>query len=97
MVNRVLPVDETPTTKFLAAALGMVSATLGATVLLGWYIHSAALIQLRPSFAPMQFNTALCYVLLGSGVVAASRSRNRIAAVLGAIAGVVGLLTLAEY
>ena len=81
----------------LASALGVLAAVLGGVVLFGWYTHSAALIQIRSSFAPMQYNTALCFALAGIGVAAASRARNRIAAVLGTIVGSIGLLTLAEY
>jgi hypothetical protein len=97
-VTRILSADETSNTSFLmATALGIASAAMGATVIVGWYAHSAAIIQLHPLFAPMKYNTALCFVLLGVGVAAASRSRNRIGAILGSIAAACGLLTLAEY
>ncbi|HSY48201.1 MAG TPA: PAS domain S-box protein [Thermoanaerobaculia bacterium] len=96
-MTRILSADETSNASFLTTALGIASAALGATVIVGWYAHSAAVIQLHPLFAPMKYNTALCFVLLGVGVAAASRSRNHIGAILGSIAAACGLLTLAEY
>ncbi len=96
-MNRVLTDEETSQTSSLAAALGIAAAAVGAAVIVGWYTHSAALVQLRPSFAPMKYNTALCFVLLGIGLAAASGLRDRIGGVLGAITAAIGLLTLAEY
>lgn len=38
--------------------------TLGIAVILGWYLRLPEIIQLHPSFVPMQFNTALGFVLV---------------------------------
>ena len=37
----------------------LASLALGLVVLLGWYTHNAALIQVNPAFVPMRYNTAL--------------------------------------
>lgn len=44
----------------------MLSVTLiGLCVLMGWHAHSRLLIQIIPGAVPMQYNTALCFVVLG--------------------------------
>ena len=35
---------------------GELAVALGSVVLFGWYTHSPWLVQLRPTFAPMQYN-----------------------------------------
>ena len=45
---------------YIAGGLGV---ALGAVVLLGWYLHEPALIQVNPAFVPMQYNTALGFAL----------------------------------
>ena len=49
----------------LARFTGFLSLALGAVVLLGWYLHEPALIQVNPAFVPMQYNTALGFALGG--------------------------------
>ena len=49
----------------LAVVAGIFSLLLGAIVLVGWYTHNVSLIQIRPEFVPMQFNTALGFFLRG--------------------------------
>lgn len=36
---------------------------------MGWYTHTVALIQVSPAFVPMQYNTALGFLLSGTGLV----------------------------
>ncbi len=73
------------------------SAFLGLVVLVGWYINNATLIQVFPIFVPMQFNTALGFLVCGIGVLLQSYSRNRLAMACGLIAVVIGFLTLLQY
>ena len=49
----------------LARLMGAMSLLLGAVVLLGWYLHEPALIQVNPAFVPMQYNTALGFAVGG--------------------------------
>lgn len=37
---------------------------LATSVLVGWFFKIDALVQIRPSFVPMQFNTAVCFLLV---------------------------------
>lgn len=69
---------------------------LGLIVMFGWLIRSSAITQVHPSFAPMQFNTALGFLLLGGGMACLNLSRT-ISRACGAILVALGLLTLSQY
>lgn len=43
--------------------------TVCSAVLVAWYAKVPSVIQISPHFAPMQFNTALCFVLASSSLV----------------------------
>lgn len=79
---------------FLAGSL---SALLGLTVLIGWYSHNLTLIQVQPAFVPMQYNTALGFLVSGIGMIAMALQTPRLAQVGGALAVLIGTLTLVEY
>jgi signal transduction histidine kinase/CheY-like chemotaxis protein len=74
-----------------------VAIAVGLTVMVGWYAHWTAIIQISPSFPPMQFNTALGFFLCGSGSAMLMSDRSRIAPWLGGGAAFLGLLTFFEY
>lgn len=85
------------TTKSIARLLALMVGTLGLAVMVGWYLKIPAIIQISHSFVPMQFNTALGFLLCGAGLFAASVGWHRIALVTGVVAGLISLLTLIEY
>jgi hypothetical protein len=66
----------------LATVIGLLSTFLGAAVIVGWYAHLRALIQIHSTFAPMQYNTTFCFVLSGWALVAAARGQRRAAVLL---------------
>jgi signal transduction histidine kinase/CheY-like chemotaxis protein len=70
---------------------------VGLTVITGWYAHWTVVIQISPSFPPMQFNTALGFVLCGSGSALLMSTRSQIAPWFGGTAAFLGLLTFFEY
>ena len=76
---------------------GELAVALGSAVLLGWHIHNPWLVQLRPTFAPMQYNAALSVLLCGLGLLALSWERVRLEVVCGIVVAAIGLLTLYEY
>jgi signal transduction histidine kinase/ActR/RegA family two-component response regulator len=76
---------------------GGVSGGLGLVGLIGWYLHNVALVQVVPAFAPIQYNTALCFLVGGVSLLALARRLPRLTAVGGTITTVVGLMTLSEY
>jgi PAS domain S-box-containing protein len=81
----------------LSRLAGFVSLALGTLVLLGWYLHEPALIQVNPAFVPMQYNTALGFALGGLALLGLAWSWPRPAAVTGFAVLLVGVLTLVEY
>ncbi len=82
---------------FVVKAGGIISALLGLIVLVGWYTHSTILIQVFPTFVPMQYNTALGFFLCGIGLLLILFGRHRLAMALGGLAASVGILTLMQY
>ena len=76
---------------------GELAVALGSVVLFGWYTHSPWLVQVRPTFAPMQYNAALSVLLCGLGLLALSWERVRLEVVCGIVVAAIGLLTLYEY
>ncbi|MBT4020416.1 MAG: PAS domain S-box protein [Alphaproteobacteria bacterium] len=85
----------------LALIAGILPTLLGLVVLTGWYTHNTTLIQVSPTFVPMQYNTALGFLLSGIGLVSAATTPSDrkawIARYVGATTAVLGLLTLIEY
>jgi len=81
-------------TVIVAAGL---STTLGIVVLFGWYTHNFTIIQIFPSFVPMQYNTALGFFICGLGGLFISLKYKRLAMLCGGLAGTIGILTLIEY
>ena len=49
---------------------------LGLAVMVAWHMKFDRLVQLRPTFPPMQYNTALCLLLCGGGVLCLRFSRR---------------------
>lgn len=69
---------------------------VGLVVIFGWYTNTTILMQINPAYTPMQYNTALCFLLTGFGLIAYHRA-PRISAVLGGFAFLISATTLSEY
>jgi PAS domain S-box-containing protein len=80
----------------VAAAAGASVAVLGGLVVAGWLTVAVALIQILPGMAPMQYNTALGFMICGAALLAATLDLRRPTALLGGLAAVIGLATLFE-
>ncbi len=80
-----------------ALVAGALTILLGAVVIVGWHTGATTLIQVLPNFVPMQYNTALGFVLCGLGLLLGVWGRSRLALIAGALAGLVGGATLLEY
>lgn len=82
---------------FIAAIFcGLVSLFIGISVIYGWVSHNETLIQVFPNFVPMQFNTALGFVLLGLGMICYKRFYLG-AHVCGVLAALLGFITTQEW
>ena len=61
----------------------------------GWALREPALVQIRPDWVAMVFNTALSFVLLGTGLVLADRA-DGLRRVLGLLVSILAAAVLAE-
>jgi len=77
--------------------LGAAVAFLGGTLLLSWYVHTLRLVSPAGDYVPMQYNTALGFLIAGLAVVAACTGRRRMALWGGALAAGFGSMVLAEH
>ena len=77
--------------------LALIVVFIGITVLFGWATQSSKLIQVLPSFVPMQFNTALGFFLAGISLFISIRGDKKIASILGVFVASIGLLTIIQY
>lgn len=66
-------------------------------VMAGWYLQIHWLTQVQSHWAPMQFNTALGFLLLGSGIVAAVTGRRRAQFCFGGALILLGAVTGLQY
>ena len=84
-----------------AAIAGLASAALGISVLGGWVLGSDVLTSIVPGLVPMKPNMALGFLLLGVSLAIAAlpgtARRRAVGRVLAMTAGLIGLLTLAQY
>ena len=60
---------------FLGSVAGAFGIVLGVLVIFGWYVDAPALLQILPTFAPMQINTAFCFLASGVSLVMHSRKQ----------------------
>jgi PAS domain S-box-containing protein len=82
----------------LPRVVGVLVMMLGLTILIGWHARLPLLVQLHPTFAPMKYNTALCFLFSGAALLTIGSAKRRwLAVLLGTIVAAVGLLTLLEY
>jgi len=81
----------------VAAASGASVAALGGLVVAGWLTVAVALIQVLPGFPPMQYNTALGFMICGAALLTAALGERRPTLLLGGLATGIGIATLVQY
>lgn len=112
MTTRLLTASRRPpATAFVAPRLapihvpvlaGAISVLMGLVVLLGWALDVDVLKSMLPDVLAMKANTAICFVLLGSGLIllsggSANRTGPRVGFVLVGTTVAIALATGAEY
>ena len=73
---------------------------IGATVIYGWFINSSQIVQILPNLTPMQFNTALCFLLSGVSVLFLlfnNPNLRKISKTLNYSVGLICILTIIQY
>jgi signal transduction histidine kinase/DNA-binding response OmpR family regulator len=83
--------------KGIAIGAGALTTLLGIVVIIGWQTNNVTLVQVLPTFVPMQYNTALGFVMCGLGLLLVIFDRNRFAAAVGGLAAIIGSATLLQY
>lgn len=83
---------------FLRVILALIVA-VGIGVIVGWHLHIRFLVQILPGVIPMQYNTALCFIVMGlSGLLLVTRRGYQILPILGgAFLILMGALVIYEY
>ena len=81
------------TVRAVAASLVL----LGGLVMVGWWLRVPAIVQVSPDFTPMQFNTALGFVLCGAGLGALALRRPALVLAAAAAIALIAGLTLVQY
>jgi diguanylate cyclase (GGDEF)-like protein/PAS domain S-box-containing protein len=82
--------------RWLLYSSGLVIMLLASMVLYGWYSHSTLLVQVLPGFPPVQYNTALTFMLLGAGILFLHKL-PRVSLWLAPLAFLLSSITLLQY
>ena len=90
-------VIDSPASTLAPGIIGGCVVVLGLAVLIGWCANSASLVQVRPSLAPMQVNTALCFLGCGISLMALAAGWSRLVPFGSLLASAVSIVTLCEY
>ncbi|MCF6765799.1 GGDEF domain-containing protein [Thiotrichales bacterium 19S3-7] len=75
----------------------IIITVIGMVVMLGWSLKLINLIQIHPTFVPMQFNTALCFSLVGISILLISNKLRYLSSLIAIFALIIGTMTLIEY
>lgn len=85
------------TSSITGSFLAALALLLGCIVIFGWYTHNTTLIQVLPYFVPMQYNTALGFILISAGLLTKNFNYSIASKLFGTAALILGVLTLSEY
>ncbi len=77
--------------------VGALCVLLGLSVVIGWHTHNEALVQVRPQYTPMAYNTALCFVIGGAALLSLALGRRHVAGAGGAVVATMGALITIQY
>jgi len=82
--------------KSLIDIVACILILLGLLVMIGWWTHAETLIRVLPKLPPMQFNTALGFLLTGLSLLFSLR-KLRLSVALGGLIFLIGFITALEY
>lgn len=83
--------------RFMTYGVGCITILLGIMVIIGWHWHLLFLIQISPDWIPMQYNTAICFILSGLSLIALNLSTIKISRMLSFSLLVIAGLTILQY
>jgi signal transduction histidine kinase/DNA-binding response OmpR family regulator len=82
---------------FISTISGVLTVLVGIVVMLGWYANSSVIVCVFPGLPAMVFNTALCFLLAGMGLVLLATRFSGISPWLGGCMLLIAVTTLTEY
>ncbi len=84
--------------RIAVTSIAMALLLLGTSVMLGWWLKIAPLVQIVPGFTAMVFNTALCFTLAGAALLLPERVhwRQRAQTAIGFTIALFAALILAQ-
>ncbi len=83
--------------KYIAWLSLVAIAATAVCALVGWLTHDLTLIQIRPQYALMQFNTAVCMLLTTMAVAALLHGDRQSTTITASLVLVISFLTTLEY
>lgn len=83
--------------QWIIKTMGAATIVLAMLVLVGWYIKNNTLIQIFPSFAPMQYNVALGFLLSGLSIFCIIYHYKVASQLLAGLVMLIGGVTVVEY
>ncbi len=90
--------DQSLATQFIALlASGGLVCLIALTVIYGWYTHNLKLISISEQFAPMQFNTALCFLFSGLSFICYTYRQKEFQLTFALVTTLFSSLTLVQY
>lgn len=83
---------------FIASiCLAQIAMWIALFVIIGWFLKIPIFIQLLPSYTPMQFNTALCILLLSIAEQALAHRKYKISFIFSLFVLLFASITLSQY
>lgn len=83
--------------KLISSILFSLVGILGVSVLFGWILDIPELYRVARSLAPMQFNNALCFLLLGASGILLLYERKTLTIAIATLGAVLAAATLVQY
>src|SRR6218665_2180876 len=77
--------------------VGAFIVVIALSVLTGWIIKSATLVQINAAFEPMKFNSALVLMLFGLGLIFVDTRAQRFSSIFAAGGALIAFATLIQY
>jgi signal transduction histidine kinase len=96
-VTRDVPSDAPPQKSRFLGATATVMVICGGLVMYGWWSQSLSMVTLIPGGRPMVFNTAICFVFLGTAILGLMLRRPWLTGACGAFVALFGAAVTLQF
>jgi PAS domain S-box-containing protein len=76
-----------------SSLVGLISLT----TIFGWIFQIDQLVQINPNWPPMQFNTALCFLLNSIGIIFFIKNKKKLLSIIVLLIFSISIITISEY